>query len=73
MAHIPSWCGVCKGTAPHYFCNTEQRYTCEDCVKFCHKMTHNWRELSEDEKEQSRINRGRDEPISSELLIKPRE
>lgn len=52
MAHIPRWCGVCKGAKPHHFCNTENKYICADCIKFCHRLAHNWKELvSEGEKQ----------------------
>ncbi len=54
MAHIPRWCGVCKGTTPVHFCDTENKYICRDCNHFCHKLAHNWRELSDEEINQAR-------------------
>lgn len=45
MAHIPKWCGICKGARPKVFCSTENRYVCTQCNLTCFKYAHNWTEL----------------------------
>lgn len=45
MAHIPEWCGSCKGRKPKVFCHTENKYLCLICNAMCHKLAHNWEEL----------------------------
>lgn len=55
----PIWCEVkfaCvdpkEGSVAHanYYCNTEEMYVCDQDLEYCHKRSHNWRELKEDEK-----------------------
>lgn len=50
MAHVPSICGVCRGRKPKHFCTTEGKYICNECINFCHKNAHNWKELENGQK-----------------------
>lgn len=58
MAHIPSWCEVCKGSMPIFFCKTEKHFICgHACEAFCHKSAHDWRDMTDEEKEHSKASR----------------